>query len=76
MTMIGILKSAPHAAPVAPENVSSDYKRLRLQVFAGIFVGYVASYLIRKNFSLAIPDILNAYPQYTKADLAGMVFSP
>lgn len=67
--MIGILKSAPHATPVAPEHVDSDYKRLRLQVFAGIFVGYAASYLIRKNFSLAIPDIMDAYPQYTKADL-------
>jgi OPA family glycerol-3-phosphate transporter-like MFS transporter len=61
---------------VPAENVDSDYKRLRIQVFAGIFVGYAASYLIRKNFSLAIPDTLDAYPQYTKADVAGMVFSP
>jgi OPA family glycerol-3-phosphate transporter-like MFS transporter len=76
MTMIGFLTFAQHAAPVAPENVSSDYKRLRLQVFAGSFVGYAASYLIRKNFSLAIPDIMDSYTHYTKADVAGMVFSP
>jgi OPA family glycerol-3-phosphate transporter-like MFS transporter len=28
-----------------------DYKRLRWQVFTGIFVGYAAFYLVRKNFA-------------------------
>ena len=35
----------------------------------GIFVGYAAFYLVRKNFALAIPDILKEHPEYTKAAL-------
>lgn len=31
------------------------YKQLRLQVFIGAFVGYAAFYIVRKNFSMAIP---------------------
>jgi len=36
-------------------NVDADYKRLRWQVFIGIFIGYAGFYLVRKNFSMAIP---------------------
>lgn len=43
--------------------------RLRVQVFLGIFVGYAAYYLVRKNLSFAGPDILKEHPQYTKAML-------
>ncbi len=60
------------AAPVAPlpqERVDAEYRRLRRQVFLGIFVGYAAFYLVRKNFALAMPDILRDYPQYSKAAL-------
>jgi OPA family glycerol-3-phosphate transporter-like MFS transporter len=31
---------------------------LRLQVFLGIFVGYAGYYLVRKNFSLVMPDLI------------------
>ncbi|MGN1245927.1 MAG: phosphoglycerate transporter protein PgtP [Muribaculaceae bacterium] len=31
------------------------YKALRLQVFLGAFIGYAAFYIVRKNFSMAIP---------------------
>ncbi|MDR1517532.1 MAG: phosphoglycerate transporter protein PgtP [Dysgonamonadaceae bacterium] len=31
------------------------YSTYRFQVFAGIFLGYAAFYLVRKNFSLAMP---------------------
>jgi len=48
------------------------YKSLRLQVFIGIFIGYAAYYLVRKNFSLAMPYLIEA--GYTKADL-GMAFA-
>lgn len=50
-------------------NDDRTYEKLRLQVFLSIFVGYAAYYLVRKNFSLAIPDILKAHPEYTKASL-------
>jgi OPA family glycerol-3-phosphate transporter-like MFS transporter len=49
--------------------VDREYKRLRVQVFAGIFVGYAAYYLVRNNLALAIPDILREYPQRSKAEL-------
>jgi OPA family glycerol-3-phosphate transporter-like MFS transporter len=67
--MIAFLKPAPHAEPLPPERIDPEYRRLRLQVFAGIFLGYAAFYLVRKNFSLAMPDILREYPQYSKAQL-------
>ena len=31
------------------------YRRLRWQVFVGIFIGYAGFYIVRKNFSMAIP---------------------
>ena len=51
------------------DRTDAEYKRLRRQVFLAIFVGYAAYYLVRMNFSLAMPDILREYPQYTKAQL-------
>jgi MFS transporter, OPA family, glycerol-3-phosphate transporter len=65
--MLKIFEPAPSAVPVANEKVDVDYKRLRFQVFAGIFIGYAGYYLVRKNFSLAMPDLLDA--GYTKTQL-------
>ncbi len=67
--MFGFLKPAAFAAPLPAERVEPTYRRLRLQVFAGIFLGYAGYYLVRNNLALAIPDILKEHPQYTKADL-------
>ena len=45
--------------PFKPERTGSeadkDYRRLRWQVFIGIFIGYAGFYIVRKNFSMAIP---------------------
>ncbi len=46
---------------------TKKYKKLRLQVFIGIFVGYAGYYLVRKNFALAIPDLIEQ--GYTKLEL-------
>ena len=46
-----------------------EYRRHRRSVFAGIFAGYAAYYLVRNNLALAIPDILAEYPQHSKAEL-------
>jgi sugar phosphate permease len=51
------------------DRVAPEYRRLRRQVFAGIFVGYAAYYLVRNTMALAIPDLLAAYPRYSKAML-------
>ena len=67
--MIGIFKPAPHIERVPEERIDEEYKRNKMKVFLGIFIGYAAYYLVRKNFALAIPDILKEYPQYSKAML-------
>ena len=67
--MLSVLKPAPASTRVATDRIDREYKRLRWQVFTGIFVGYAAFYLVRKNFALAMPDILAEYPQYSKAQL-------
>lgn len=45
--------------PFKPEQTGTEadkrYKSLRLQVFLGIFIGYAGFYMVRKNFSMAIP---------------------
>jgi len=50
-------------------DVDRAYRRHRRSVYAGIFIGYAAYYLVRNNLALAIPDILNEFPQHSKADL-------
>ena len=37
------------------EEADARYNRLRWQVFLGIFIGYAGFYIVRKNFSMAIP---------------------
>jgi OPA family glycerol-3-phosphate transporter-like MFS transporter len=67
--MIGWLKPAPFAAPLPASEVDPAYRRLRRQVFGGIFIGYAAYYLVRNTLALAIPDILKEFPQHSKAEL-------
>lgn len=56
--MYGVFRPAAHAQPVAAESVDRQYRALRWQVFLGIFVGYAGYYLVRKNFSLAMPFLI------------------
>lgn len=65
--MIGFLKPAAHREQLHANEVNHAYTRLRWQVFIGIFVGYAGYYLIRKNFSLAMPYLIEE--GYSKADL-------
>ena len=67
--MLSLLRPAPETARLPADRIDPEYRRLRLQVFLGIFLGYAGYYLVRKNFSLAIPDILRDHPQYSKAEL-------
>jgi OPA family glycerol-3-phosphate transporter-like MFS transporter len=67
--MFGLLKTAAAIEPLPAHDVDPEYRRLRRQVFGGIFLGYAAYYLVRNNLALAIPDILKEYPQYSKASL-------
>lgn len=65
--MIGFLVPARHRETLPKDKVDSEYRRLRLQVFIGIFVGYAGYYLVRKNFTLAMPYLIEL--GYTKTDL-------
>ena len=56
--MISFFKPAPPASPLPANRLDPEYRRLRWQVFAGIFIGYAGYYLVRNNFSLAMPAIL------------------
>ncbi|TZF82223.1 glycerol-3-phosphate transporter [Pedobacter sp. BS3] len=58
----------PEPKPLLPESkIDPTYKRLRLQVFLGIFIGYAGYYLVRKNFSMAMPDLVAQ--GFSKGDL-------
>ena len=61
--------STAGSSGIALATVDREYRRNRRSVFAGIFAGYAAYYLVRNNLALAIPDILAAHPEYSKADL-------
>ncbi|MDR2813274.1 MAG: phosphoglycerate transporter protein PgtP [Prevotellaceae bacterium] len=63
---------APKSPVTDKKKIDSRYKRMRWQVFIGIFMGYAAYYLVRKNFSLAMPYLLGE--GFTKADL-GIAFA-
>ncbi len=67
MGLMRFLQPAPHRETLPAGEVDPAYKKLRLQVFLGIFLGYAGYYLIRKNFSMIMPDLQEQ--GYTKADL-------
>lgn len=56
--MLKLFKPAPPIERAPEDQIDSEYKKFRLQVFLGIFIGYAAYYLIRKNFSLAMPYLI------------------
>jgi MFS transporter, OPA family, glycerol-3-phosphate transporter len=56
---MSLFPPAPHTKELPLERTDPEYKRLRLQVFLGIFLGYAGYYLVRKNFSLVMPDLVD-----------------
>ena len=68
--MLGLqdfLTPAKHKERLPEQDIEPTYQQLRRQVFLGIFIGYAGYYLVRKNFSLAIPDLVAL--GYSKAEL-------
>lgn len=55
--MSGFLTPPPFKPEMAKEKIDSTYKNYRWQVFLGIFIGYAGFYIVRKNFSMAIPAL-------------------
>ncbi len=71
--MINFLKPPAPKDLVPEENIASTYKKLRLKVFLGAFIGYAGYYLVRKNLALAIPGMIQPVESgglgYTKLEL-------
>ena len=65
--LLNFLKPLVHKEPLPQDRIDPEYKKLRIKVFAGIFLGYASYYLVRKNFSLIKPDLLEM--GLDKADL-------
>ncbi len=65
--MLDFLRPPTPADRVPKDKEDATYQRLRLQVFWGIFIGYAGYYLVRKNFSLVMPDLIAQ--GYSKMDL-------
>ncbi|CBG39323.1 glycerol-3-phosphate transporter [Helicobacter mustelae] len=66
--MFGPFKTAAHKPLLADDKIDPVYKRLRWQVFLGIFFGYAAYYFTRSNFDLAQKGLIEA-GLYTKTQL-------
>ena len=56
--MFKFLQPAPHIPRLPNKEIDAEYKLMRFKVFAGIFIGYAGYYLVRKNFSLIKPDLI------------------
>lgn len=70
--MLFSLKPPPPKERLPEEQIDPTYRRLREQVFLGTFIGYAGYYLLRKNFSLAMPYLVEQ--GYSKTEL-GFAFS-
>ena len=69
--MISLFTSHQNAPRLPAERIDPEYRRLRRQVFIAIFFGYAGYYLVRKNFALAIPDILKEHPEWQEILVSG-----
>ena len=70
--MKNFLLPPAHKPLIDIEKIDKLYQSQRLKVFIGIFIGYAAYYLVRKNFTLAMPYFLEL--GFDKAEL-GLAFS-
>lgn len=59
MEFLSFLKPASHIKRLPQNEIESTYKKYRYRNFTAIFIGYACYYLLRKNFALAMPYLLN-----------------
>ncbi|WP_447889210.1 phosphoglycerate transporter PgtP [Serratia fonticola] len=53
--MFSLLKPSAAAKRVPPEQVQAIYQRYRMQALLSVFLGYLAYYIVRNNFTLSTP---------------------
>ncbi len=71
--LLQFFRPAPHIARLPQEQIDAVYKQKRWQIFSGLFIGYAGCCLLRNNFSLGIPYLVEQHG-FTKAYL-GSVFA-
>ena len=65
--MLSFLASKP-GTPVPEAEIQARYNRLRWHALFGIFIGYVAYYILRNNFLLSSPELISDFG-FTKKDI-------
>ncbi len=53
--MLSLLKKGPSANKVPAEKIQATYCRYRMQALLSVFLGYLAYYIVRNNFTLSTP---------------------
>lgn len=65
--MLSFLASKP-GTPVPEAEIQARYNRLRWHALFGIFIGYVAYYILRNSFLLSSPELISDFG-FTKKDI-------
>ncbi len=58
MAFLDFMAPPAHKPLLPAEKIDKEYKAMRLKVFLGIYLGYAAYYLVRKNLSFAGADMM------------------
>ena len=58
MAFLDFLAPPAHKPLLPQERIDKEYSAMRWKVFLGIYFGYAAYYLVRKNLSFAVPDMI------------------
>ena len=58
MAFLDFMAPPAHKPELPAEKIDKEYKWMRLKVFLGIYLGYAAYYLVRKNLSFAGADMM------------------
>ena len=58
LKIFNFLHTAPHISKLPTQKIDARYKKLRWQIFIGVTIGYAGYYLVRDNFVLAMPHLL------------------
>lgn len=53
--MLSIFKTGQAADSVPAEKIQVTYRRYRMQALLSVFLGYLAYYIVRNNFTLSTP---------------------
>ena len=59
MAFLDFMAPPAHKAQLPAEKIDKEYKQMRWKVFIGIYLGYAAYYLVRKNLSFAGADMIS-----------------